>query len=263
MRFSFLLTLSLGFSGALYAPTYAQAPTEKPVPEGMALIPGGEFWMGNDATDGTDNNQRDNTPLNSNDARPRHRATVGAFYLDKTEVTCAQYKKYCDETGYPVPPDWKNGQYAPDKANVPVTRVNWYEAVAYAKWAGKRLPTESEWEKAARGPDGRNFPWGDGWDPQRAVNDSNGPIPVGSRPTGASPEGVMDLAGNVFEWTSSWFDAYPNSPTKQPDFGTKLKVVRGGAWISGQLLSQSWYRAVNRPQSRTEWIGFRCVKDVK
>ncbi|RYG75421.1 hypothetical protein EON80_00735 [bacterium] len=238
-------------------------PPEAPVPpENMALIPAGEFWMGTDRDDGTNDNQRDNTPLTANDARPRHKVTLSAFYIDKTEVTCEQYKKFCEATGYPTPPDWTNGEIPAGKAKVPVTRVSWFEADAYAKWMGKRLPTEGEWEKAAGGTEGRRYAWGNDWDPGRVVYGTGGPENVGSRPYGATPEGVLDLSGNVFEWTASWFDAYPNAPTKQPDFGTKLRVVRGGAWMGSPELFINWYRSVNRPQSRTEWIGFRCVKDA-
>jgi formylglycine-generating enzyme required for sulfatase activity len=263
MRFPLLSVLCVGLTAATSSSLSAQAPAASPAPpEGMVLIPAGEFWMGTDRDDGTNDNQGTNTPLSANDARPRHRATTGAFYIDKTEVTCEQYKKFCDATGYAVPPDWKDGQFPEGKAKVPVSRVNWYEASAYAKWIDKRLPTEAEWEKAAGGTEGRQFPWGDNWDPGRVVYSTGGPLEVGSHPNGATPEGVLDMSGNVFEWTASWFDAYRNAPTKQPDFGTKLKVVRGGAWLGSPDLFMNWHRAVNRPQSRIEWIGFRCVKDA-
>jgi formylglycine-generating enzyme required for sulfatase activity len=228
----------------------------------MVFVPAGEFTMGNDESDGSDNNQRDNVPLNSNDARPRHKARTGAFFIDKTEVTNAQYKKFCDATGIPVPPQWNDGQFPPAEAEFPVTRVNFYEASAYAAWAGKRLPTEIEWEKAARGEDGRLYPWGNDWDRSRVVWETSGPQAVGVHSGGASPYGVLDMAGNVMEWTSSWFDAYPKSPVKVPEFGQTLKAVRGGAWAGGPEKLRTWYRAVNRPQSRIEWVGFRCAKDA-
>ncbi|HEX9996629.1 MAG TPA: SUMF1/EgtB/PvdO family nonheme iron enzyme [Abditibacterium sp.] len=241
----------------------AQTAPEVPAPEGMVLVEAGEFWMGTNDADRSNNNQRDNVPLTANDARPRHRAQTGAFWIDKTEVTCAQYQKFCEATGFPTPPDWVNGTFAAGKADFPVTRVNWYEATAYARWSGKRLPTEAEWEKAARGAEGRLYPWGNDWDPSRSVSSGDGPLAVGSRPTGASPYGALDMTGNVMEWTSSWFDGYPNSPTSQPDFGTKFKVARGGAWMGNPTGSMAWYRSVNQPRSRIEWIGFRCVKDNK
>ncbi len=258
----FLLILSV----VLAAPAFAQdkpAPTATPVaPESMVYVPDGEFTMGSNDSDRSDFNQRDNVPLNANDARPQHKQTTRAFFIDVTEVTNAQYAKFCAATGVPTPPHWTGGKFAEREADYPVHHVNWYEASGYAKWAGKRLPTEAEWEKAARGTDGRRFPWGNDWDGGKLSN-GNGPGAVAKYPKGASPYGALDMAGNVAEWTSSWFDGYGKSPTTQPDFGTTLKVVRGGAWISGESLGQTWYRGVARPQTRIEWIGFRCAQDAK
>ena len=232
-------------------------------PEGMVYVPAGEFTMGTEDADRSDFNQRDNVPLNANDARPQHKATTAAFFIDVTEVTNAQYQKYCVATGAVVPPHWKEGQFAENEADFPVHHINWYEATAYAKWANKRLPTEAEWEKAARGTDGRNFPWGNDWNGEKVSNGGDGPQKVGKHANGASPYGALDMSGNVNEWTSSWFDAYPKSPTTQPDFGTTLKVVRGGAWWSGESLGQTWYREVARPLSRLTMVGFRCVRDAQ
>ena len=228
----------------------------------MVYVPAGEFTMGTNDADRSEFNQRDNVPLNNNDARPQHKVTTGAFFLDKTEVTNAQYQKYCEATGVAVPPYWKDGKFPEGQADFAVHHVNWYEASGYAKWAGKRLPTEAEWEKAARGTDGRRFPWGNDWDGGK-VTAEGGPRAVAKHPDGASPYGALDMAGNVMEWTSSWFDGYPGSPTKQPDFGTTLKVVRGGAWIGVDQMGQTWYRQVSRPRARLEMVGFRCVQDVK
>ncbi len=272
-RFPLALLALTAFSVASQAQTPGAAAPVAPVavapvaatpvaPEGMVFIPGGEFWMGTDDADGSDNNQRDNVPLSANDARPRHRVTVAPFFIDKTLVTCAQYKKFCDATQIPPPPDWNGGEIPSGRADLPVTRINWYEASAYANWAGKRLPTESEWERTARGTEGRIYPWGNDWDDSKAVWNSNGPQPVGSKPEGATPEGVLDMAGNGFEWTSSWFDAYPGAPVKVPEFGQSLKVLRGGGWRGNPFLAKGWYRGVNRPQSRIQWATFRCVKDA-
>ena len=236
------------------------APTPAP-PAGMVLVAAGEFTMGTNNADSSDFNQRDNVPLSANDARPQHKPTTGAFWIDVTEVTNAQYAKFCAATGVRTPPHWADGKIPDGQAEFPVHHVNWYEASGYARWAGKRLPTEAEWEKAARGKDGRRFPWGNNYDGGKIAN-GDGPEAVGKHPGGASPWGALDMAGNVAEWTSSWFDAYPKAPTSQPDFGTTLKVVRGGAWIGGESLGQTWYRGVARPMARLEMIGFRCVQDV-
>ena len=242
------------------AQTPAAAPAAAP-PDGMVYVPAGDFTMGTDDRDSSDFNQRDNVPLNANDARPRHTAKTGAFFIDKTEVTCARYQKFCQASGVPVPSYWIGGGIPAGQDNFPVHHVNWYEARAYAQWAGKRLPTETEWEKAARGTDARNYPWGNDWDSGKAVS-SNEPVAVGQFPNGASPYGALDMCGNVAEWTQSWFDAYPKAPTKQPDFGTKLKAVRGGAWIGLNDLGRTWFRGASRPQARLMMIGFRCAKDA-
>lgn len=257
--FKFVLLAFLALCSPLWAQTEAPSATPAP-PEGMVFVPAGEFLRGTNKNDSSDFNQRDNVPLNANDARPQHTSSTKAFFVDKTEVTNAQYKKFCDATGYAPPPHWKGGSFVDAEANFPVRFVNWYEASAYAKWAGKRLPSEAEWEKAARGTDGRTYPWGSEW--RGDVTNGEGPGEVGKFSGGASPYGALDMAGNVLEWTASWFEAYPNAPTKQPDFGRKLKVVRGGSWFNTQGHGQTWYRSVNRPQSRVMWIGFRCAKDA-
>jgi formylglycine-generating enzyme required for sulfatase activity len=219
------------------------------VPEGMVLVPTSSFQMGSNQGEG----------LVPEDSRPQRSIELPAFYIDKTEVTNAEYKKYCDATGYPTPPHWTNGMIPKDADRVPVTHVNFYEAAAYAAWAGKRLPTESEWEKAARGTDGREYPWGNGWNPSNTVNGLSGPVAVGERPGGASPFGALDMAGNVFEWTTAWYDAYPGSTWKSASYGTIYKVIRGGGFDGAQFLYKTNYRCVMRPTVRNEWVGFRCV----
>lgn len=262
---------SFGIFVALIAvflsPANAQGDGAANVPPDMVFVPAGAFNMG---TQKGDMHGTHDIRLFS-DAQPEHSVTVAAFYLDKTEVTNAQYKKYCDATGYPVPPHWKNGQFAEGEAEVAVTRVDWWEAAAYAKWAGKRLPTEAEWEKAARGTDGRTFPWPDGpqgpiFDKDKIVTGQSKPQPVGQKPAGASPYGALDMAGNVFEWVLDWYDAYPGSTQKLPEFGKQFKVVRGGGFDSlpgFPLIYNSLYRSVAKPQTRSEWVGFRCAKDAK
>jgi formylglycine-generating enzyme required for sulfatase activity len=163
----------------------------------------------------------------SEDEKPPHKVYLDAFYISRCPVTNAEYKKFVDATGRDVPfakEDWakpynwdkKTRNYPNDKANHPVVLVSWYDAVEYCIWAGVRLPTEAEWEKAARGTDGRTYPWGNGWD-QNLCNNRTSPyedtVPVGSYPRGASPYGVMDMAGNAWEWTDDWYKSYPGAPT--------------------------------------------------
>jgi formylglycine-generating enzyme required for sulfatase activity len=268
-RFSFSILMSVVVFSANHHVSFAQdaiqpAPTTAPpaaevkpadtteVPEGMVLVTAGPFTMGSNSGEG----------LITNDATPQQMVTLPAFYIDKTEVTNAEYKKFCDATGNPVPPHWKDGTYAEGQAQMPVRWVNWWEAQAYAAWKGKRLPTEAEWEKAARGTDGRVYPWGNQRAPENIVWDQKGPQPVGSRPGGASPYGALDMAGNVFEWVNDWYDAYPNSNAKVPQFGTTYKVIRGGAFDGAAHETKTYHRSVTRPSSRSEWIGFRCAQSV-
>jgi formylglycine-generating enzyme required for sulfatase activity len=237
-------------------PCFAMA--QRTPPDGMVLVTGGDFTMGSERSEGLG----PNIPRGYNDSRPSHTMNLPAFFIDKTEITNAQYKKYCDATGYPPPPNWRNGVYTKGEDDFPVTHVTWYEAGAYAAWAGKRLPTEAEWEKAARGTDKREFPWGNNWDPKRIVFGRSRSDKVGQFPTNASPYGALDMAGNVYEWTQSWYDAYPNAPIKFPEYGEKMKVIRGGGFEGYDSIARTYYRSVAFPGTRSEWIGFRCVKDA-
>lgn len=228
------------------------------VPSGMVLVPAGKFIMGTTRSD----RQGLDVPRAFDDARPQHIVVLPAFYIDRTEVTNAQYKEFCIATHYPVPPGWENGTYPAGQSEYPVTRVSWYEASAFARWAGKRLPTEAEWEKAARGNDGRIYPWGDEWKEEYVVWGRSKPAPVASKPKGASPCGALDMAGNVFEWTSDWYAAYPRATVKFEEYNKTLKVVRGGGYYGLAFLASTFYRSVDVPAARSEWIGFRCVKEI-
>jgi formylglycine-generating enzyme required for sulfatase activity len=173
-----------------------------------------------------------------------------------------------------VPAYWKNELPLPGEDHHPVTDTDWYDADAYCRWAGKRLPTEEEWEKAARGPNGQVWPWGNQHDVARANTLESGrdwAEPVGSHPEGISPYGVYDMAGNVWEWTSSWYQAYPGNQLQRSAYGEKQRVARGGSWhtpLSPFARSAHRYTPDQWPvdQRDENWHtgfdkGFRCVQD--
>jgi formylglycine-generating enzyme required for sulfatase activity len=241
----------------------------------MVLVPAGEFTMGS----------------NDNDARekPPHRVYLDAFSIDKYETTNALFDRFVRATGHRTTAEQEGWAYAWagskfDKVNGaawrapngpgsaaetahPVVQVSWTDADAYCKWAGKRLPTEAEWEKAARGTDGRKYPWGEQWDASRA-NSSESKLgkaaPVGSYSSGVSPYGAHDMAGNAWEWVADRFDAsyYKNSPErnpKGPDSGTS-RVLRGGSWSNSPIPLRAAYRRDVTPDHRGSVVGFRCAR---
>ena len=207
------------------------------------------------------------------DEQPQHTVYLDEFFIDKTEVTNAQYAQ-CVRAGVCQPPriryeflwfyEWGSGDYGdPAYANYPVDYVNWYNAAAFCRWAGKRLPTEAEWEKAARGTDGRLWPWGNEWD----KNKSSGHNAVGSNPAGISPYGALDMAGSVGEWVADWHDSdyYSHSASQNPpgpDSGI-YKVLRGGSWYDDPDDVRSANRDGYNPDYRYNYIGFRCARGSK
>jgi formylglycine-generating enzyme required for sulfatase activity len=242
----------------------------------MVLVPAGEFRMGSD--------------LGDSNEKPAHGVTLEAFLIDKTEVTVGRFRKFVEATGYVTEAEqqggafvfdargrhrnpqasWKNPMYPQDDRS-PVACVSYKDAVEYARWAGKRLPTEAEWEKAARGSDGRIWPWGNDWDPQRA-NGSHRPdkrtVAVGSFLDGASPYGVLDLAGNLSEIVADWFDPdyYAKSPHRNPEGPAEgnHRVVKGGSWFDGsQSLRASRRFPRTEPDLPSTSNGFRTARSLE
>jgi len=202
----------------------------------------------------------------SDDEKPVHTVYLDAFYIDIYEVTNAQYEKFMDATGHNAPIHWDDPDF--NVYNLPVVGVSWYDAMAYAEWAGKRLPTEAEWEKAARGGlVGKKFPWGNSFSYNHANGGGsswNGPAPVGRLL--ANGYGLYDMAGNVKEWCFDWYTQnYAISPTRNPrgpSSGAK-RVIRGGSFRNniGQLSNYCRLARGNPSHSGFD-IGFRCVQDM-
>ena len=240
----------------------------------MVYVPAGQFSMGSE--DGYE------------DEQPVHTVYLDGYWIDQTEVTNAMYAQCVASGACTVPSDFSsykrlsyygNSQYG----DYPVIYVNWYQAKDYCQWAGRELPTEAQWEKAARGPDGRAFPWGEAQPAGTLVNfsDRNNDFiwsddsvddgfadtaPVASYPDGASPYGALDMAGNVFEWVADWYDSsyYSQSPANNPTgpLSGKYRVRRGGSWD----LNVNHIRTANRhwdhPETSTN-LGFRCALPVQ
>jgi iron(II)-dependent oxidoreductase len=244
--------------------------------DSMVTIPAGKFLMG--------------TNLKNADAasHPQHVVELAEFRIDKYLVTNAQYARFIAATGHRPPLDWKNGKIPTGALQYPVTMVNWYDASAYAHWTGKRLPTEAEWEKAARGTDGRRWPWGNEMDPARLNTYYN----VGSATNvttynnGVSPYGVYDMAGNVDEWVEDDFLPYKGTDAEKEVFKGKVarvqsdqdramklseqvevnrnyKVLRGGSWKGDPFSTATYHRDYSWPNYASDFYGFRCASSAK
>ena len=244
--------------------------------EEMTLVPAGEFLMGS--------REEDFIP----EEMPQHAVIIDAFYIDRYEVTNAQYWEFMDyimktgdhskcSTSEPI-----NKSHLPGNSfrgyeykyynypDYPVTRVDWYDAYAYAAWAGKRLPTEAEWEKAARGTDGRRFPWGNVWEIKfcNVGTDGNLPVSVGSFEEGNSVYGCYDMTGSVSEWCEDWYhpEYYLSSPKKNPKGpikGTGKRIIRGGSMFAQNVYKlRCAVRMFGEPGDRNKSVGFRCAKDA-
>jgi len=263
----------------------------------MALIPAGEYHMGTAEGSG-----------GLADERPERLVFLHAFLLDRFEVTNQDYSAFVQSTGHRPPENnnpastiWDGAMYPHTIATHPVVNVSWEDAVAYCRWSGKRLPTEAEWEKAARGTDGRRYPWGNDWNWDRANSASywakrtiefqsgadweafwikgdgarlakekgiKGEVltlPVGSFPDGVNPYGIHDLAGNVAEWVQDWYDPnyYRSAPLSNPSGPERgaIKSMRGGSWLKPAISLRTSDRDWGIMDSRPSGTGFRCAKD--
>jgi formylglycine-generating enzyme required for sulfatase activity len=266
----------------------------------MVLVPAGAFTMGSDPAEVdrfVEGCKKAGVAEQTckqwgNRETPRHRVTLDAFHIDRYEVTNALFERFVRATSHQTTAEregkgfvyhQKDGKLQWEEVNGaawrtpsgpgtsapgdhPVVQVSWHDADGYCRWAGKRLPTEAEWEKAARGTDGRRYPWGEDWDAAKA----NGTMSVkattrvGAYPAGVSPYDVHDMAGNVTEWVADWFDEnyYQRSTErnpKGPESGT-TRVLRGGSWYGYAIRLRTANRLLNTPVNRYNYIGFRCAR---
>ena len=243
--------------------------------DSMVEIPGGPFRMGSDRIRTSAQN------------KPQHEISLPDYRIDKYPTTNFQYARFVVEAGYRPPLDWENGRIPEGKALHPVTMVSWYDASNYCTWAGKRLPRENEWEKAARGDDARRWPWGDAMEPERlnTYYSFGSTSEVTQYANGASPYGVMDLAGNVNEWIEDDFLPYSGSDANPEIFKGKVgvasspqdramkvvdlvgvdanyKVLRGGSWKSDPFSTTAYHRNYSWPHYASDFFGFRCAADA-
>ncbi|MCF6157314.1 MAG: formylglycine-generating enzyme family protein [wastewater metagenome] len=287
------------------------------IPEDMVLIPEGPFLMGSTKHDidkllELDQNIETDRLYNE---FPQREISLNAYLIDKHPVTNAQFKRFIESGGYREKAFWSDTGWkyiienppgdsdldaiSQGEQDCPVVNISWYEAEAFANWAGKRLPTEAEWEKAARGSDGRMYPWGNDFDKARlncAELKIEKPTPVTKFPQGQSVYGCFDMAGNVWEWVADWYDSqyYQHSPDENPqgptiaeenpyfgrpeDVGISIyelkpsptsgvlsgcKVLRGGSWNgSGLIHIRCANRDYDEPAYKNDTIGFRCAKSL-
>ena len=219
------------------------------------LIPAGVFIMGDD------------------EESPRREIYLDAFHMDKYEVTVGRYARFLQSTGnMKLPEEWDTVD-TKTQAELPVVGVDWQDADSYCRWAGKRLPTEAEWERAARAADERKYPWGNDaptgdhatfGKPYRNPVYKDGVAPVGAHPKGASPFGIQDLSGNAWEWVADWYaDSFPSSDVRNPKGPERgeSKVMRGGGWYDSPDRITATKRMYSSPQNRADDVGFRCASD--
>ncbi len=263
--------MAVWFGGTSAAESLTKPPREVVGKDGapMILIPSGPFPMGVPKGD------RDG----GRDEYPRHEVLLDDYYIDKYEVTHGRYAEFVKTTEHRTPENPKypkrtlwTDHLSESLTERPVINVDWQDADAYCRWAGKRLPTEAEWEKAAKGTDDRRFPWGNVEPTHKHLNfnqqwqGEKTLMPVGSYEAGKSPFGVYDMAGNVWEWVADWYDPlyYEKSPAsnpKGPNTGT-YKVLRSSGWSVETPLVRLFTRVKSEPTNRNDSTGFRCAKSA-
>lgn len=255
-RLASTLVLVAVIALASYFWTHRKLPQQRTARDGATamLVPAGTFVMGDD------------------EETPRREIYVDAFYLDRYEVTVSQYAKFLAATGEAHPPDdWQSIDLSRN-TDLPIVGVDWNDAEAYCKWAGKRLPTDAEWEKAARGTDQRTFPWGSSAPmPDQANFQNNAPsayegglAAVGTHTPGRSPFGIEDMAGNAAEWVADWYtDTFQRGDVRNPKgpTGGSAKVIRGGGRFDPAERITTTKRFYAAAETRSEDIGFRCASD--
>ncbi|MEE9542710.1 MAG: SUMF1/EgtB/PvdO family nonheme iron enzyme, partial [Thermodesulfobacteriota bacterium] len=229
-------------------------------PEGlgtMIYIPAGDFIQG--------------TNIRHADEGPEHTTYVDGYYIGKYETTNQEYKEFIDATGHKRPTHWVTGTYRKGLKYHPVVYVNMFDAQAFCEWRGHRLPHESEWEKAARGTEGFIHPWGNDFDPNKGNVVALGlkhTTPVGSFKEGASPYGLHDMVGNVWEWTDTWFYPYKDRviPDKDEYYAKKVLTLKGGSWFNCHayncgMSAYTFNRSQFSPTVKNNSFGFRCVQE--
>jgi len=254
-----------GLSPGMDFPMYYADSRIGAAPSPMIDIAAGNFIMGSD------------TRLE--DEGPQHLAYTAAYRIDVYEVTNLQYKQFIDATQRRSPRHFRNRIFPEGKADHPVTFVSWFDAEAYCHWAGKRLPTEVEWEKAARGTDARVYPWGNEFKLHAAntpvrwlelrkagVADEGDTTPVAAFPAGRSPYGLYDMSGNVWEWVADWYGPHPGNTRPSENYGQINKVLKGGSWWDCSfykcgISAPSFNRSFFSPRVRNSSFGFRCAQD--
>lgn len=225
----------------------------RPSVQRTVKIPSGWFLMGEDS--GRKSNQ------------PQRKVYLQEFEIHINEVTRKDFARFIESTGYQAR-GWKPGSI--EEEDLPVVGVLWEDADAYCRWLGMRLPTEAEWEKAARGTDGRRFPWGDEWDKLKAntqESNANKLLPVSSYPDGGSPYGIFDMTGNAAEWVSDYFDPdyYSYAPDRNPAGPEKImdRVLRGGSFAGPAEFATTFFRDSSHSDRPNYRVGFRCARSVE